>query len=378
MSEQPAGEKTFAPTEKRKKDATEKGNVLRSKEVATAVSVLAGALWLKLAGPWLLGTIEEVTERTLTFDRDAIEHFRPGVLMQDMVWAAVPPLLILGLVVMAVTMAVQLALGDGRWVIKNMEMKGSRIDPLAGLGRMFGPMGLIELGKSIAKLVVLGAIAWFWGSANLATVMALGRGELTGQLAAAWDAIAVLLLLLSAGLVVIAVIDWPIQYVLRLSKLKMTDQEMRDEHKEAEGSPEKKAAIRQRQRDMARGGVAGAMGQAQFLLTNPTHFSVAMTYDPAVAPAPYVLAKGRGEKALAMRELAVELGVPVLEYPLLARSVYFTTREHQVIRGELYSAIASVLAFVMSLKRGEKPPRPDISVPLDLRFDADGHKLLPA
>jgi flagellar biosynthetic protein FlhB len=103
---------------------------------------------------------------------------------------------------------------------------------------------------------------------------------------------ATLLMLLSAGLVVIAVIDWPIQYVRRLSQLKMTSQEMRDEHKQTEGAPEKKAAIRQRQRDMARGGVAKSVKQAQFVLTNPSHFSVAMAYDPAVAPAPYVLAKG--------------------------------------------------------------------------------------
>ncbi len=114
------------------------------------------------------------------------------------------------------------------------------------------------------------------------------------------------------------------------------------------------------------------MKDAQFVLTNPTHFSVAMAYDPAVASAPYVIAKGRGEKALAMRELAAEMSVPTLEYPTLARAVYFTTREQQMIRAELYSAIASVLAFVMSLKRGEHPQRPQVGVPLELQFDADG------
>ena len=105
----------------------------------------------------------------------------------------------------------------------------------------------------------------------------------------------------------------------------MTQQEVRDEHKQAEGAPEKKQAIRQRQRQIAMGGVAGAMRQAQFVITNPSHFSVAMAYDPLKASAPLVLAKGRGEKALAMRELAAELKLPVLEYPALARSVYFTT-----------------------------------------------------
>ena len=120
------------------------------------------------------------------------------------------------------------------------------------------------------------------------------------------------------------------------------------------------------------GGVAHAMREAQFVLTNPSHFAVAMAYDPALAAAPVVLAKGRGEKALAMRELAAELAVPVLEYPALARSVYYTTRERQVIREELYAAIAGVLAFVLSLKRGEHPARPAIEVPVALRFDAEG------
>ena len=114
------------------------------------------------------------------------------------------------------------------------------------------------------------------------------------------------------------------------------------------------------------------MREAQFVITNPTHFAVAMTYDPQKAPAPIVLAKGRGEKALAMRELAAELELPVLEFPALARSVYFTTREQQMIREELYAAVASVLAFVFSLKRGERRARPDIDVPVTLRFDAEG------
>jgi flagellar biosynthetic protein FlhB len=316
--------------------------------------------------------VETSAEGSWRFDRSTITDFQPGQMMQDLVIDIVPPLLSLGLLVVLATMAMQLALGGGYWVIGNLKPKPSKLNPISGLQRMLGPQGWIELGKGLAKLALLGSIAWFWGSSNLLAILQLGRGELTGQLSAAWDAIANLLLLLSAGLVLIAMVDWPIQYVRRLGKLKMTQQELRDETKEQEGSPEKKQAIRQRQRDMAKGALRPAMKEAQFVLTNPTHFSVALTYDPAVAAAPYVLAKGRGEKALAMRELAAEMQVPVLEYPVLARAVYFTTREQQMIRAELYSAIASVLAFVMSLKRGEHPQRPQVGVPLELHFDADG------
>lgn len=131
-------------------------------------------------------------------------------------------------------------------------------------------------------------------------------------------------------------------------------------------------ARRQRQRDLARGSVGKAMKEAQFLVVNPMRFAVAIRYDPLLAPAPVVLAKGRGETALAMRELAGEEGLPVLEYPSLARAIYFTTRANQMVREELYVALASLVAFVMSLKRGEKPQRPRVEVPESLQFDPEG------
>lgn len=371
MSEQ-AGEKKHAPTAKRRKDAAKKGDVLRSKELGTAVAVFTGALWLVAAGPWLFGSLQKVARAGFTFDAGTLDDFSPGRLMLKMMVAVLPPVLALGGTVLFFTVLSQMAFGDGRFVGANAAPKASRLNPLSGFKRMFGPQGWIELGKSLLKLALLGSIAWFWGSAHLQDVLSLGRGELTGQLAAAGQAMVTLLIVLAAGLVVIAFVDWPIQWVRQMGRLKMTEQEMRDENKESEGSPEKRAAIRQRQRQLSRGGVAVAMKDAQFVLTNPTHFSVALAYDPARAAAPIVLAKGRGEKALAMRELAGELGVPALEYPALARSVYFTTRENQVVREELYSAIAGVLAFVLALKRGEHRPRPAIDVPIALRFDSEG------
>ncbi len=273
---------------------------------------------------------------------------------------------------LAVT-AAQLSSADGRWVGTNMLPKGSRLNPLSGLKRMFGAQGWIEVGKGILKVTLLGAICFAWAKGSLAGLLGLGRAaSLGGALAQAWDALTALLFALAAGLVAIALIDWPVQWLRRYLRLRMSQQELRDENKESEGSPERKAAQRQRQRQYASGAVAKAMREAQFVLTNPTHFSVAMGYDPLKAGAPVVLAKGRGEKALAMRELARELEVPLIETPALARSVYFTTRENQMIREELYAAVAAVLAYVFSLKRGEARPLPPIEVPVALRFDAEG------
>lgn len=368
-----SGEKTFAPTEKRRREAARQGDVLRSRELATAIAVLVGAAWLKFAGPWLYRRLAEAMRSGLTWDRGAIENFDPAGAMLKLAWAVAPPLLTLAAGVMLAVTAAQLSSADGRWVGTNMLPKGSRLNPLSGLKRMFGAQGWIEVGKGILKVTLLGAICFAWAKGSLAGLLGLGRAaSLGGALAQAWDALTALLFALAAGLVAIALIDWPVQWLRRYLRLRMSQQELRDENKESEGSPERKAAQRQRQRQYASGAVAKAMREAQFVLTNPTHFSVAMGYDPLKAGAPVVLAKGRGEKALAMRELARELEVPLIETPALARSVYFTTRENQMIREELYAAVAAVLAYVFSLKRGEARPLPPIEVPVALRFDAEG------
>lgn len=372
MSEQPPGEKTFAPSAKRLRDATQKGDVLRSKELAAAAAMMAGLAALVATGPWLLAGMEETMRAGVSFDRAGLERFTPLTMAVLAMKAVMPPVLVVGLVVLAATAASQLVFGEGRWVGASLAPKPSRINPLEGLKRMFGAHGLIELGKGLLKIGLLGALTWWWASGAIGALLGLGRGDLETQLGTAWRAGLDLLLVLTMGLAVIALVDWPIQYVRRQTRLKMTFQEMREESKEAEGSPERRAAQRQRQRELARGGVSKAVREAQFVLVNPQHFAVALAYDPALAPAPVVLAKGRGEKALAMRELAVEFAVPVLEYPALARSVYFTTRENQVIREELYVAIAALVAFVLALKRGDHPPRPWVEVPLTLRFDAEG------
>ena len=371
MSEQ-AGEKTFAPTPKRRQDAAKNGDVLRSRELATAAAFGAGTLWLIAAGPWLAEELTGTMRAGLTFDAGDFALFDPATILLRMFGGLLLPVITLGLSVLGATLVAQLAFGNARFLAANCLPKPARLNPLSGLGRMFGAHGLLELGKSLIKVAVLCLVFWWWSGAHLASFRNLGSAPLQGQVAAAWNAIAGLLLWLAGGLGLIAMVDWPVEWLRWIRRLRMTQQEMRDEHKESEGSPEKKAAIRQRQRSLARGGVARAVQEADFILVNPAHFSVALVYDPARAAAPIVLAKGRDDRAIAMRELAAEHRVPVLEYPVLARSVYFTTRENQVVREELYAAIASLLAFVMSLKRGEKRAAPVVAVPVTLHFDAAG------
>ena len=371
MSEQ-EGEKSFAPSEKRKREAARRGDVIRSRELATAASVALGAVWLMVAGPWMLGLLAGMLRAGFTWDRAALDDFAPARLLMAALMAVLPPILALGAAVIFASLLSQLSFGEGRWLGGNLAPKGSRIDPMAGLKRMFGPTGLIEMAKGVAKVALLGTIAWVWAQGRLETFARLGRGNLFGELAYGWEALIELLFWLAAGLLAIALADLPVQFVRRMLRLKMTLQDVRDEAKESEGSPEKNGAIRERQRKIAMGGLVPALKEAQFIVANPSHFAVALAYDPAKAPAPVVIAKGRGDRALAMRQLAPEFAVPVMSYPALARSVYFTTREKQMIREDHYIAVAAILAFVLALKRGENRHAPQVSVPVTVRFDAEG------
>ncbi|WP_353226621.1 flagellar type III secretion system protein FlhB [Novosphingobium sp.] len=367
------GEKTFAPTAKRRREAIERGDVLRSKEMIVATGTAVGVAWLILAGPWVMHSLASVMRLGFSWDAASLNRFDPGTMLLTAFGAALPPVMLLGVAVLAASLFVQLGLGDGAFVAGNLAPKPSRLNPASGLARMFGVQGLIEIGKGLAKLALLGTLAFVWLRSRLTGLVGLGAGHLDTQLGFAWDAITVLLIWLAAGLVVIALCDFPIQWVRRQQRLRMSHQEIRDENKESEGNPENKAAVRRRQRAIAKGSVRKAVQDAQFVITNPTHFAVALSYDADIAPAPVVTARGRGETALAIRELAAEFGVTVLEYPALARSVYYTTRENQMIREELYVAVAAVLAFVLSLRRGESPPAPNVEVPLAVRFDPDGN-----
>jgi flagellar biosynthesis protein FlhB len=373
MAEDDSGEKTQAPTEKRKREAVERGDVLRSRDLTVATGMAVGVVWLLLAGPWLLRGLSQTMRMGFSWDRVSLEHFDPGAMMLNALRGVMPPVLVLGVGVLAMSLFVQLGLGDGAFVAGNLAPKLSRLSPAKGLGRMFGMQGLIEIIKGLAKLALLGVLAFVWLKSRLRAMIGLGSGPLHAQLGFAWNALSTLLIFLATGLVLIALADYPIQWVRRQRRLRMSRQDVRDEHKEAEGNPEAKAAQRRRQRAVAKGAIRKAVKDAQFVIANPTHFAVALSYDPKIAPAPVLLGKGRGETALAMRELAVELGVPLLEYPALARSLFYTTRENQMIREELYVAVAALLAFVMGLKRGESPPAPRVEVPVEVRFDTEGN-----
>ena len=368
------GEKTEAPTQKRKKDAADDGQILKSREFATALLVLAGCAWMALAGPSLLHACQGLMAASFRFDRGDIADFEPFRPLAQAGWRLLPSLAVLFAVVMIAGIASQAGLSGIRFNSKLLQPKANRINPASGIKRMFGMQGLTELGKSLLKVALLGAIGAYMLMQVAQPSFGLAATDVHEAVALLGDRMMAILFAMAGGLVVIAGIDLPIQIVRLLGQLKMSKQEIKDEHKEQEGSPEVKAQQRQRAREMARRSVKNAVGEAHVVLTNPTHFAVALRYDRGKDTVPVVVAKGRGATALAIRDVAGEARVPVLEYPALARAIYYTSRENQEIRDDLYMAIATVLAFVFNLNAQAGGSPPPVEVPDTARFDENGVK----
>ena len=374
MSE--GGDKTEAPTPKRKEKAAEDGNILKSKDFATALVVMAGVAWLIFAGPSLISACKAVMAASFQFDRGDVEDFSPWRPLQEAGTKLLPSLITLFAVSVIATIVSSAGLGSLTWNNKLIAFKGNRINPASGLKRILGPQGWIELGKSLLKVVLLGVIGGYmlWKSSR--TTLGLSSSSLGDAIAALGGTFIGIMIAMAGGLLAIALFDVPIQIVQLLSKLRMTKQEIRDEHKESEGSPEAKGHQRAMQRAIATGGVRKAVQEAHVVLTNPTHFAVALRYDRGRDQVPVVVAKGRGATALAIRDVAGECSVPILEYPMLARAVYYTSREGQEVRDDLYVAIATVLAFVFNLNAAAGGVgQPPIDVPEGARFDEHGNQI---
>ena len=368
------GEKTEAPTPKRRQKALDDGQMLRSKEFASALGVLIGCAWLAMLGPALLSALKGVMAAGFTFGRADIEHFEPFRPLAEAGAKLMPSMLVLFAVSVVAAILSQAGLGALHFNPKLMAPKPSKLNPASGLKRIFGMNGWIELLKSLLKVVLLGAIGGYMLWSMTASSMGLVSSDINRAVDNLGGTFMTLLFVMSGGLLAIALIDVPVQAIRLFGQLRMTKDEVKDEHKEAEGNPENKAHLRQRQREIMKGGFRKAMAGAHVVLTNPTHFSVVLRYDQGQDQVPVVVAKGRGQTALAIRELAAEMQLPVLEYPTLARGIYFTSKEGQEIRDDLYLAVATVLAFVFGVNQAAGGLQPLVTVPATARFDENGIK----
>jgi flagellar biosynthesis protein FlhB len=369
-------DKTEAPTPKKRADAVKQGDVLQSRDLAAALVIVGGAAWLALAGPWMLSACKAMLASALTFDAGAVEGFDPGrVVAKLLLIVALPLAALLGITLLAAIAGPALLGSLGfRW--DALGFKPNKLNPVSGLGRMFGRQGLTELVKSLAKVGVLGAVGVWLLMGRAQEIVHLDARDATAALAEVGSVFIMAVVVMAVALAAIALIDVPTQILQRTRRLRMTKEEVKEEHKQSEGSPELKAQIRRRQHEVLRSSARGAIAEATLVLANPTHFSVALRYRPGQDAAPVVLARGRGATAQVIRELAEDHAVPVLRYPQLARAVYFTSRTGQPVREDLYLAVATVLAFVFNLDRSldAESRMPEVTVPPDARFDEDGRR----
>lgn len=377
MSQSPGGgEKTEAPTPKKRKDAAKKGDVLQSKELGTALVIVVGALALWVFGNTLVNASGDVVRAGLRFDNRDIATFDMAGRTLSLLTPLLLPFGVLFGLLMLAAIATPALLGSAGFRWSAIKPKPSKMNPASGLKRMFGTQGLIELGKSIAKVTLLGVVGAVLITSFLPQLAELGHGDVEGNMLAYGRLFNVTLISMSAALAIIAMIDVPAQLFQHTKKLKMTKQEVKDEHKETEGSPELKQAVRQRQHEVFSGSVRKGVEEATVLLVNPTHFAVALRYDQENDAAPVVLARGRDSIAFAMRRLAKENDVPVMHYPDLTRAIYFTSKPGEIVDERLYLAVATLLAFIFRLdaKMAAKSDRPRITLPDDMRYDSEGNK----
>jgi flagellar biosynthesis protein FlhB len=376
MSETPdRDQQTEAPTAKRKADAGKKGDILQSREFGTAILMVAGAAWLALLGPQISSACLDIIRMGLSIDHKDIAHFDPHAGLVVLISRAALPLAILFAAAFCAMLLPSVLLSPRHVRFAAILPKSSRLDPVAGLRRIFGLHGAIELGKAVAKTVVLGLIAYHVVTINLDRLIALGNGDIKASGAVLGSMIIKVICWLVFGLSLIAAIDVPTQIVRRAARLRMSRQEIKQEMRESEGAPELKHAVRQRQSEILNNSTRKSIGEATVVLTNPTHFAIALRYDPLKDFAPLVVARGRDATADAIRRLAQNSGVPLLDYPQLTRAIYFTSRAGHPIAPDLYHAVATVLAFVFNLDQAvaNGVAQPNVDVPSVKRFDQSGN-----
>ncbi|WP_426417579.1 flagellar biosynthesis protein FlhB [Aestuariirhabdus sp. LZHN29] len=377
-------DKSEEPTEKRIRDAREEGQVPRSKELTTMLLLLVGTGSLFASAALIGNNIGSVMRFNFTLERKSmfdtslmIQHL--GVSLVEATTSLVP----FFIAMMLVSLLSPLALGG--WLLsgKAVMPKLSRMDPLKGLKRMFSAKSLIELLKSIAKVAVVATVSIMVLLSKQEDFLGMGKEAIPQAIAHGLSVLGWSVLGMSASLILIALIDIPFQIWDHRKQLMMTKQEVKDEYKNTEGKPEVKGRIRQLQREMAERRMMADVPKADVVITNPTHFAIAIKYDAAKAEAPFVLAKGVEEVAFKIREIANAHDVTIIEAPRLARAIYFTTRISQQIPAGLYVAVAQVLAYVFQLRRykdgvGDKPQaQPEFPVPGDLMRDTEGNIVEP-
>ncbi len=381
MAEDSDLEKTEQASPKRLEKAREEGDVPRSRELATVTVLFSAGMGILVMGDHLNQALKNSMTAGLNFDRTAA--FDPIVLLMrtaDNIYSLLLAFAPLALIIIIMAIAAPIVIGGWVFSGKAFVPQFSRLNPISGLSNMMSKNAAIELIKSIAKTLVVATIAYIVISHDMAPILSLSLLPLKTSITQVNHLMLMAFLSIVSALVFIAAIDVPYQLYHYASKLKMTKEEVRQESKESEGNPEIKARIRQQQREMAKRRMMSEIPKADVVITNPTHYAVAIKYQDEGMRAPIVVAKGADVMALKIREIASEHNILIMESPKLARALFAHTELNDEIPEALYSAVAEVLAYVFQMRIFKKDGgfRPEIPKALPVPEALDPHSLLPA
>ncbi|WP_311224168.1 MULTISPECIES: EscU/YscU/HrcU family type III secretion system export apparatus switch protein [unclassified Acidovorax] len=366
-------DKSLPATEQKLRQARKEGQASRSRDLSHIAILGMGAasvLWLT---PYLIEHLQRALAKQLTFDAATVHA--SGTMMDRLVEMTLIGLLASGAFAgLTILAAVGSAIGSGGWIFsfKPISPQFNRLNPLSGFMNLFSKQQMVTVSKMVLMTGILASVAWNFMSSSIEKVamLVLQPSPVAIRQAAEWVTSGMVLLLLVVF--VAAVIDVPLQAFFFKSKQKMSHEEVKQEHKQSEGSPEVKNRIRQKAREIANGASLANVPKADFVVMNPTHYAVALKYDEATMNAPQVISKGTDLLAFRIRELANQHSIPVLQSPMLARALYANAELEQAIPAQLYAAVAQVLAYVYRLKaalRGEgrmPDQQPDPFVPPEL------------
>ncbi len=378
MAEDSDLEKTEPATPKRIEKAREDGDVPRSKELATVSVLLTMLVGIWASGTQLTQALKSNMAAGLTLPRNLV--FEPDLLLvsiaqnlMELLWAFLP----LAVLVVFIAIASPVLLGGWNVSSKALMPKFNKLNPLSGIKNLVSKNAAMEFFKAVIKATLVGSVAFFVVAAEIDDVLMLPLLPLNEALTSTAYLILVTMIAIASSLVLIAAVDVPYQLWSYANKLKMTKQDVRQESKETEGNPEIKARIRQQQREMARRRMMAEIPNADVVVTNPTHYAVAIQYKNDSMRAPVVVAKGADAIALKIREIAAEHKISVLESPKLARALYAHTELGDAIPEALYAAVAEVLAYVYQMRifkkeGGLQPRQPDV---LEVPDELDPHAL---
>ena len=364
MAEESDLEKTEPASPRRLEKAREEGQVARSRELVTFVMLTTGLSGLWVMGDMIGGHFSSALRNGLEFERaSAFDASHMMVQAGTALLHAMQALMPLLAMMLVAALVAPMMLGGWLFSTQSLAPNFSKMDPVAGIGRMFSANALAELIKTIVKSLLVGGIAWWVLSGNLTSIMALMSEPVRAALPHTLKVVVTSCALIVASLLLVVLIDVPYQLWSHFRKLRMSREDVKNEHKESDGDPQVKAQIRRQQQQMAKRRMMAEVPKADIIVTNPTHFAVALKYSDKDMRAPRVVAKGTDLVALRIRALAEENKIPVLEAPPLTRALYRHTHLGAEIPVALYAAVAEVLAWAYQLHRlstegGTAPPTP--------------------